>query len=123
MLQKEKVIELVKCFLNELPQTRNGKNPFLTMPTGEKIFFRIFKKKYGLENFQEQTKYNIHDIIRRIQVLEFLDYIIQTYEVETEKRNGKTYKVVQTMFFRVVFLCIKTPHNNLELLSIYPNIK
>lgn len=103
--------------IQEFPKSKNG-HPFLTLKNGKKVFFRIFLKKYGING--QTTKYEDSDIIRRIRLVEFFDYITKHYNTIDDQEN---IHILKTRFYTMIFKNIgkqKTPR--WEVLSIYPHI-
>ncbi|MDQ7023231.1 MAG: hypothetical protein Q9M97_06970 [Candidatus Gracilibacteria bacterium] len=62
----------------------------------------------------EEVKYNKGDILRRIRMIEFFDFITKEYELYQDK-TGRF--IIESNFFRMVIF--KTKKNKLELLSFY----
>ena len=85
---------------------------FLTLKNWKRLFFDLFIKKYWLK--WNETKYKNTDILRRIRMIEFFDYITKNYEIFYQ--DNSRY-ILETKFFRMVI--IETNKKKLELLSFY----
>lgn len=55
----EEVRTTAKNIINSFPIAENNK-PYLTLKNGQKIFFEIFMRKYGLK--WSQDKYTLQDV-------------------------------------------------------------
>lgn len=76
----------------------------------------IFMKKYWLIGKQE--KYSQGDILRRIRLVEFFEYICWNYIAKQSDKNDNL--IVETIFYRMVIKQIASHKGtNLELLSFY----
>ena len=71
------VLEIISTY----PISKSG-HSFLTLKNGKRVFFRIFLKKYGIQ--WGVCKYTDSDIIRRMRLMEFLDYLTKNYDAEHE---------------------------------------
>ncbi|MCD5382583.1 hypothetical protein LR002_00480 [Candidatus Gracilibacteria bacterium] len=78
----------------------------------KKMYFDFFIKKYGLDG--EKVNFGTKDILRRIRMVEFFDYITKEFDL---KKIGKGRFLIEIKFFRMVV--IETKKQKLELLSFY----
>jgi hypothetical protein len=92
----EKAKIAVHKIFTTYPISGNGQR-FLTLKNGKKIFFQIFIKKYGLDG--STTKYTNADILRRVRICEFLDYLVKNYEFIEEEQG---IVVLRTYFYTIV---------------------
>lgn len=113
-LKLSKMEETIKIFFNILetfPKSYNWQS-YLTLKNWKKLFFDFFIKKYWLK--WEEVKYNKWDILRRIRMVEFFDFITKEYDIYKEN----TWRfIIETNFFRMVIF--ETKKKKLELLSFY----
>lgn len=111
MNKSEETIKVFFNILESFPKSYNWHN-FLTLKNWKKLFFDFFIKKYWLKG--EEVKYNKNDILRRIRMIEFFDYITKKYDLNKDK----TWRfIIETNFFRMVIF--ETKNKKLELLSFY----
>jgi len=109
---QKKALKIIQNF----PKSKNG-NHFLSLKNGQKVYFKIFIKKYGLDN--SSTNYNSGDLKRRLYLVECFDYLLKKYDKCLQKeKGGKKYFVIETVFFRFILLQKKNKH--LECLSFFP---
>lgn len=96
---------------NSFPVAYNWQR-YLTMKDWSRLFFSLFIKKYWLN--WENTKYNSNDILRRIRMIEFFDFITKNYNTFLDEtwRN-----ILETKFYRMVI--VETKKKKLDLLSFY----
>ena len=108
------VLEIIHSF----PKSKSW-HPFLTLKNGKRIFFRIFLKKYGIDG--GVTKYNDSDVIRRVRLVEFLDYLSKHYDTSTQDER---IILLRSRFYTMVFKDFwnKKKGSRWELLSLYPHI-
>ena len=111
MTKTKDTIEIFHQILETFPESFNWQK-YLTLKNWRKLFFDFFIKKYWLK--WVETKYSNSDILRRIRMIEFFDYI--TKEFEVYKEDTWRY-IIETNFFRMVIF--ETKKNKLELLSFY----
>ncbi len=104
-------IKLFFEILDGFPKSKNWKS-FLKLKNGKKLFFDLFIKKYWLS--WKCNKYSKKDVLRRIRMVEFFDYITSNYEVLHWEKDRY---IIETNFYRMVM--VKTKNNKLELLSFY----
>ncbi|MCH2188248.1 hypothetical protein MK079_00260 [Candidatus Gracilibacteria bacterium] len=109
--QNKEIHEKFHNIINTFPQAKNGQ-PYLTLKNGKKLFFTLFIKKYGLNG--GKTKYSQKDVLRRIRMIEFFDYITKKFDIFEDKKERY---IIETYFFRMVI--VETKHKKLELLSFY----
>lgn len=115
-LKVEEAKTLAMKVLQTFPKSKNG-NHYLRCKTGEKIFFKIFLKKYGIN--EEDVKYKSIDVLRRIRMIESFPYYLQSYDMHFDLlKNGQEYYTIQTHFF--IFVAIQTKNLQYELLNFYP---
>jgi len=109
-LAKEKALKVIQSF----PKSKNGHH-FLSLPDGRKVFFSIFIKKYGLDG--TRSKYYAKDVLRRIRVVEFFDYMLKENKVmESEDINC----LVESNLWRMVIGHVgKEGRKRLEMISFY----
>ncbi len=111
MNKLEQTIEIFFNILEKFP-TSNNWQKYLTLKNWKKLFFNFFIKKYWLK--WEEVNYNKLDILRRIRMVEFFDFITKEYEIYKED----TWRfIIETNFFRMVIF--ETKNKKLELLSFY----
>lgn len=107
--------KLALIVISWYPKSYNGKS-YLTLRNWKKLFFSIFEKKYWLVWSQE--KYSPSDIIRRIRLVEFFDYICSNFDIKTSDKNNNL--IIETVFYRMVIKQMSSPKwTSLELLSFY----
>lgn len=101
MIQKNSNIEqapmIVLEIIAEFPKSKSG-HPFLTLKNGKRVFFRIFQRKYGIDG--NITKYSDSDVIRRVRLVEFLDYLTKHYD--TTEHDEKLI-ILKSRFYTMVF--------------------
>ena len=107
---QEGTIEKFYEILNTFPKSYNGQR-YLTLKNGRKLFFSLFIKKYWLD--WNKTKYNSNDILRRVRMVEFFDFMTKEFEVSDDNDRY----VLESYFFRMVI--IETKKRQLQLLSFY----
>ncbi len=103
----KKFFEVYKTF----PESYNWQR-YLTVSNWKKIFFNLFIKKYWLK--WDVTKYSNQDILRRIRMVEFFDWITKNFNIRKIEKNKY---IIETIFFRMVI--VETKKKKLELLSFY----
>lgn len=102
--------------LDTFPMSHNNK-PYLRAKTGQKIFFNVFLRKYGLDG--SRSKYKKLDVMRRIRLIEFFPYFLNTYGELSSFVHLKK-QVIQSHFFRMVLVRTgKKWKERFELLSFY----
>lgn len=107
----EKIKDIILEIINTFPKSKNGQ-PYLTLQSWKKLFLSVFIKKYWLR--WEKTKYSDKDILRRMRMVEFFDYITKNYQlIEDESQRY----ILETVFFRMII--VKTKKDKLELISFY----
>jgi len=107
----EDTLKIFFDIYNSFPESYNWQK-YLTLKNWKKLFFSLFIKKYWLNWYT--TKYENKDIIRRIRMIEFFDYITKNYDIFIDE----TWRIIlETKFFRMVI--IETKNKKLELLSFY----
>ena len=111
MTKTEDTIEIFHKILETFPKSFNWQK-YLTLKNWRKLFFNFFIKKYWLR--WNKTKYSNNDILRRIRMIEFFDYITKEFEIFQE--DSWRY-IIETNFFRMVIF--ETKKKKLELLSFY----
>ncbi len=79
------------------PKTTTWK-PYLTMHDWTKIFFDIFVHKYGL--YWNITRYTTSDVVRRIRLVEFFEYIIHNFTLWEQQDTWK-YSI-ETAFYKMI---------------------
>jgi hypothetical protein len=87
---------LAYSIIQSFPKTPIGR-PFVTMKNGTRVFFDLFVRKYGLMG--GVCNYTDADIYRRIKMVEFFEYMLQTYDI-TSMDGDK--KIIDTHFFRLI---------------------
>jgi len=105
--------------ISKFPKSKNGQH-FLSLKNGRKLFFNIFMEKYGING--SQCNYTELDIARRIRLVEFFDYFVKDFDIikKDVNKRGKNVYILQSNFYRMVILDVKSNKNSkLELLSFY----
>ena len=96
----------------------NGSKPYITLRNKKKIFFDVFIKKYWIDG--TICAYNNQDIIRRIRIIEFLDFITKTYDISYEE-NG--VYIIKSYYYTIVCKkSLKKENTKWQLISIYPHL-
>jgi hypothetical protein len=109
-LARDKALEVIKWF----PLSKNWYH-YLSLSDGRKVFFSIFIKKYGLDD--TKNKYCASDVLRRIRVIEFFDYMIKDNKVINYEHENS---LVESKFWRMVIGHIGKPgKERLEMISFY----
>ena len=105
--------------INSFPRTKSWNNYLTIKSCNKKLFFNVFIKKYWLD--WKVVKYLDKDISRRMRLVEFLDYITNSFRLTEEFNNkwNKTY-VLRTKFHKLII--IEVWKNRYELLSLYNHI-
>ena len=110
---KEKALQIITSF----PKSKNW-HYFLCLPDGRKVFFSIFIKKYGLDG--TKNKYSVNDVLRRIRVIEFFDYMIKDNKIIEQKSKNI---LIESVFWRMVIGRVgKIWKQKLEMISFYHHI-
>jgi hypothetical protein len=69
----------VHVTLETFPKAKNGQ-PYLRMKSGERVFFNVFLRKYGLNG--SSTKYQKKDVIRRMKLVPYFKRFFLSNKVE-----------------------------------------
>ncbi len=110
MTKAEETIKIFFEVLDTFP-TANNWQKYLTLKNWKRLFLNIFIKKYWLK--WTETKYNTFDMLRRIRMIEFFDYITKEFDIYEENWRY----IIETNFFRMIIF--ETKKKKLELLSFY----
>ena len=107
-LVKSKALSVIKKF----PVSKNWHN-FLRLKDGRKVFFSVFIKKYGIDG--TKSKHSWLDIMRRIRVVEFFDYMLKDNDIKRQERGNY---IIESKFYRIV-IWVKwvTGKQKLEMIS------
>ena len=111
MQKSEEMIKLFHEIYETFPKSYNWQW-FLTIKNWKRLFFNLFIKKYWLN--WNKSKYKTKDILRRIRMMEFFDYITSIFDI-IEEQKGKF--IIETKFF--IMIIIESKNKKLELLSFY----
>ncbi len=93
----EQARKIVLEIIEDFPKSKSG-HPFLTLKNGKRVFFRVFQRKYGING--SETKYSDSDVIRRVRLVEFLDYLTKHYE--TTEQDEKLI-ILKSRFYTMIF--------------------
>jgi hypothetical protein len=109
-LVKDKALEVIQWF----PISRNGHH-FLRLSDGRKVFFSIFIKKYWIDG--TISRYSWLDIMRRIRIVEFFDYMLKDNKIKQQERWNY---IIESKFYRMVIGVVGKPKKQrLEMISFY----
>jgi hypothetical protein len=83
--------------IGSYPKSGSGK-PYITMNNGSKIYFDVFIHKYGI--IGNQSAYTPEDVIRRIRLVEFFEYILHSFPMTYQERTWNF--IIETYFYKMV---------------------
>ena len=114
----------VYILLDTFPKSKNGQ-PYLRMRDGERVFFSLFLRKYGLD--WTKTTYTQKDVTRRMQLFPKLKHFLISRNIEIKEawheRRMMKNEEMKIILIKVNKKSRKKNKRHYGILSIYPSKK